>query len=157
MRHTLIFLLLIAVINVKSYAQRTEVITSSGDFFKNSIGSISWTLGELSIETYSAQSKILTQGFQQTNSDKLVTGLSEWTDLMLEAYPNPAVDELFIHTSSPSGLSYQLLDLVGKPISQRKLTTEETSIPLMGLAPAMYLLEIRKDAVLIKIFRIIKK
>jgi hypothetical protein len=42
-----------------------EVIASSGDYYENANASLSWTLGEIATETYSAGGSILTQGFQQ--------------------------------------------------------------------------------------------
>ena len=42
-----------------------EVISSSGDYFEGVNGSLSWTLGEIATETYTAGNIILTQGFQQ--------------------------------------------------------------------------------------------
>jgi hypothetical protein len=42
-----------------------EVISSSGDYFEGPNASLSWTLGEIATETYTAGNVILTQGFQQ--------------------------------------------------------------------------------------------
>ncbi len=42
-----------------------EVISSSGDYFEGPNASLSWTLGEIATETYTAGNIILTQGFQQ--------------------------------------------------------------------------------------------
>lgn len=42
-----------------------EVISSSGDYFEGTNGSISWTLGEIATETLTDGNIILTQGFQQ--------------------------------------------------------------------------------------------
>lgn len=42
-----------------------EVIASLGEYYQNANNSISYTLGEIATETYSAGSNILTQGFQQ--------------------------------------------------------------------------------------------
>ena len=42
-----------------------SVIASSGNYFQGSTASLSWTLGEMATETYSAGNVILTQGFQQ--------------------------------------------------------------------------------------------
>ncbi|MEZ5197256.1 MAG: hypothetical protein R2764_12900 [Bacteroidales bacterium] len=42
-----------------------EVVASSGDYYEGTNGSLSWTLGEIATETYSAGGVILTQGFQQ--------------------------------------------------------------------------------------------
>ena len=49
------------------FAQSIErdVVASSGDYFENANGSLSWTLGELATETYISGNAILTQGFQQ--------------------------------------------------------------------------------------------
>ena len=42
-----------------------EVVSSAGDYYEGSNGSLSWTLGEIATETYSNGTNILTQGFQQ--------------------------------------------------------------------------------------------
>jgi len=62
--YLLAILVLTASVSVK--AQQLEVIATSGDFYENSSGSLSWTLGEVFIETLSETNFILTQGFQQS-------------------------------------------------------------------------------------------
>ena len=42
-----------------------DVIAGSGDYFEGANSSLSWTLGEIATETYTAGNIILTQGFQQ--------------------------------------------------------------------------------------------
>lgn len=42
-----------------------DVIATSGDYFTETNGSITWTLGEIATQTYSSGGNILTQGFQQ--------------------------------------------------------------------------------------------
>jgi len=106
-----IVLVLFAIVISPLYAQRSEVIASGSDYFKTNTGSISWTLGELSIETYSSQNKILTQGFQQTFIKNAVTGITETVDLGIEVYPNPAEDRLYLRVLLMTGMSYTLLDL----------------------------------------------
>lgn len=43
-----------------------EVISSSGDYYQGVNASLSWTLGEIATETFTAGDVILTQGFQQS-------------------------------------------------------------------------------------------
>ena len=43
-----------------------DVVASSGDYFEGTNASLSWTLGEIATETYTAGNIILTQGFQQS-------------------------------------------------------------------------------------------
>jgi len=42
-----------------------EVVASSGDYYEGANISLSWTLGEIVVETYDNGTNILTQGFQQ--------------------------------------------------------------------------------------------
>ena len=48
-----------------SQSNELEVIATSGDYFEEAGISLSWTLGETIIETFSNENFILTQGFQQ--------------------------------------------------------------------------------------------
>ncbi|MFU8844174.1 MAG: hypothetical protein ACNA7V_10250 [Bacteroidales bacterium] len=50
---------------VSAQSVSPEVIATAGDYFENSSGSLSWTLGEVMTETFSSGGNILTQGFQQ--------------------------------------------------------------------------------------------
>jgi hypothetical protein len=45
-----------------------EVFTTSGDYFKNSIGSIAFTIGETISETFKTTNSLLTSGMNQPNS-----------------------------------------------------------------------------------------
>jgi len=157
LKNGIIFILFLVTSNGHLLAQRNEVIASGSDYFKTNTGSISWTLGELSIETYTAQSSILTQGFQQTFFKNFVTGITESTALEMEVYPNPAEDRLYVRLLPEPEMYYVLLDLIGRPLLQQHITQQETLLNLSDLAPAMYLLEVRRGDTLLKIFRIVKK
>lgn len=63
--HAITYLLIPAFLCAQSVSP--EVISSSGDYFEGSNGSLSWTLGEIATETFSNGNNILTQGFQQPN------------------------------------------------------------------------------------------
>lgn len=79
------------------------VIASTGGFSQNANGSLSYTVGEMTmVETFSSGNNILTQGFQQPNDN--VTGLldvikDEYGSLVL--YPNPAVDNVWFGLQLP--------------------------------------------------------
>lgn len=61
-----ISLLISGLISAQSIER--DVVASSGDYFDNGSVSLSWTLGEIATETYTAGNVILTQGFQQPGS-----------------------------------------------------------------------------------------
>ncbi len=157
LKKALVFVLLIISIDGYVHAQHNEVIASGSNYFKTNTGSISWTLGELSIETSTVPNSILTQGFQQIFFKNFVTGITESTDLEMEVYPNPAEDRLYLRLLPEPEMSYVLVDLIGRPVLQQHITQQETLLNLSGLAPTMYLLEIRRGNTLLKIFRIVKQ
>jgi hypothetical protein len=62
MKKTLLFSLTMFLFSMAIHAQQ-QVIASAGNYFSNASGSISWTMGEPVIESYTASGSILTQGF----------------------------------------------------------------------------------------------
>jgi hypothetical protein len=69
------------------YAQ--QIVTTGGDYHQNSSGSISYTIGELAIETFSKTNNILTQGFHQTNLIAVAINELKGLDFEISAFPNP--------------------------------------------------------------------
>jgi hypothetical protein len=94
------------------------VIASTGGFSSNGTNSVSYTVGEMTmVQTFSAGSAILTQGFQQPND--LFTGLRDIeSDNSLTIYPNPTIDVLwFDFESSHSGaVSVSIRNLLGQTV-----------------------------------------
>lgn len=63
------FVLFFVALTAKSYSNAQtisqDVIGSSGTFAESTAGSMAWTIGEVTIETYSSAENFLTQGFHQ--------------------------------------------------------------------------------------------
>jgi hypothetical protein len=98
------------------------VISSTGGFSSNANGSLSYTVGEMTmVQTFSANGNILTQGFQQPNDN--ITGLIDLTHDdygSLVVYPNPAVDNLWYGFQFPENGKIQvaLYDMLGQVVSE---------------------------------------
>jgi len=60
---TIVFLVGALICSAQSIER--DVVASSGDYYEGANISLSWTLGEIAVETYDNGSNILTQGFQQ--------------------------------------------------------------------------------------------
>jgi hypothetical protein len=97
------------------------VIASTGGFTSNANGSLSYTVGEMTmVQTFTANGNILTQGFQQP--EDMTTGL---LDLVQDefgsfvVYPNPAVDNMSFGFQLPEAGKVQitLYDVLGQKIS----------------------------------------
>jgi hypothetical protein len=118
-----------------------EVLTSSGDYFSSSEGSLSWTLGEPISETYN-QNHILTQGFQQDYENILsVTQLT--AHIYPLVYPNPFTNKVFIDLpeffNSNEDLKVDLKDNTGRSVYKTQISNV---ITLDNLSDGIYYLEL---------------
>ncbi len=156
-KYSLAILVITATLAVK--AQQLDIVTTSGDFHENSSGSLSWTLGEVTIETLIGTNFILTQGFQQ--SKLTVTAIDELQNPVIEltVYPNPTNSFLFIEvkTDEPRDLHMKLFDLNGKLILLKKITGTNQTVSMQNYKPAVYILKVTEDGKPIKTYQIVKQ
>ncbi|MFT6245198.1 MAG: hypothetical protein ACJA0U_001805 [Salibacteraceae bacterium] len=146
----------IAILTTSSI-QAQEVISTQGDSYSNSSGSIDFTIGEVVINTVSDGSYDMTQGFHQTNWN--FVGLEDHApNYEALVFPNPTTEVLNIKTSLFENVSYTLFDAQGRVVIQSKLTGSLTSLQVSQLAPGNYTL-LLTDAFdkSLKTFKLIKQ
>ncbi len=138
-----------------SNAQQLEVINSGGGFHENDQGSLTFSIGEVVIETISQGELYLTQGFCQAN---LTVTPGPGPNYEILAYPNPAKDfvTLEIKRNDLNNLNYLLYDINGSLLISNQITSNKSSIPFSPLAPATYILRIIENQIEVKSFKIIK-
>jgi len=129
---------------VKAQINTPDVIASSGGYFVQNNGSISWTLGEIVTEK-SSNNTILTQGFQQSQFNVLsirdVDGFLE-----LNPFPNPVVDYFTIKTSETGKLRMDLFDMQGRLIESTFFYgNEENQFSMLKLSVGLYLVKISTE------------
>ena len=118
-----------------------EVVSTQGDSYSNTSGSIDFTLGEVVIVTGTDGTNDLTQGFHQTNWN--FVGLEDFApDYEATIFPNPTSEVLNIRTSTFENVTYALYDAQGKLVMQDILSAEQTPIQVSELAPGAYSLEL---------------
>lgn len=111
----------LAGFSIKAQQLTPTVIASTGGFSSNANGSLSYTVGEMTmVQTFSANGNILTQGFQQPNDN--VTGLIDLTRDEFGSfvvYPNPAVDNLWFgfQFAEEGKADIVLYDAIGQKIA----------------------------------------
>ncbi len=116
-----LFLMAFSAAGLNAQMLTPTVIASTGGFSSNANGSLSYTVGEMTmVQTFSNSSNILTQGFQQP--DENVTGLIDLTRDEFGSfvvYPNPAVDNLWFGFQLPEEGKVQitLYNAIGQKIS----------------------------------------
>jgi hypothetical protein len=154
---TLMLFTLAAAAQVKQ-----EVIASAGGYDKsadNSI-SISWTLGETIVPTFTSQdgSLILTHGFQQK---LIITAIDENLEepVKVTIYPNPASEVINIQFESATDkeISLYLLDSQGRLVKTDKIevATINKTIDLQELPAGIYYLRLTKGK-LVNVYKVVK-
>jgi len=152
---TQILLLFLACQSGISYGQ--ELISSSGNTHESSGNSISWSLGELVIDTWSAQNITVTNGFHQPVLTVTNVFKEELPDFIINLYPNPTSDFLFVESKSDRIFDYYLFSSDGKLLASELLQLDKMQIDFQHYTPGIYLLRILSDNELMGVFQIIKK
>lgn len=132
-----------------------EVVTTQGETYSVTSGSIDFTLGEVVINTGTDGTNDITQGFHQTNWNFL--GMENHSqDYVVTIFPNPTEDVLNIQTSEFKDVTYSLYDSQGKLALKDKLSAELTPIKVSQLAPGSYSLTLNIGTQNLKTFKLVK-
>ena len=116
-----VFAIAVSSLGMNAQSLSPTVIASTGGFSSNANGSLSYTVGEMTmVQTFSANNNILTQGFQQPND--MTVGLLEITQDDFGSfvmYPNPAVDNTTFGFQMPEAgrVTIALYDVLGQKVS----------------------------------------
>lgn len=145
-----LYTLILFLYSISAGAQSTTpaVVASSGGFFSNTAGMLSFTVGELAaVTTLSSPNNFLTQGFQQPSDFGVFVPPVKDENFSVSVYPNPSTGmfNLSITTSGNMRLQLSLYDLLGKQImrQQKNLSHGKNLVPvdLRQQVTGMYLLE----------------
>ena len=152
-----LFIIYLPALTLSVHAQ--EVTSASGNYDENNDLSISWTLGEVVINSFTADNTTLTQGFHQPVI--LVTSVNDFTQSAdkVTAFPNPATELVFLKVNNinDSKLRYEIYNQEGELIAQKEFSSETTEISFRKLIPATYIIEVFENDRKLKSFKIIKQ
>ncbi len=139
------------------FAQAQESVTAAGGDASGAGGSVAYSVGQLVYTTHTGSTGSVAQGVQQPFEISVVTGMSETAiQLEMNAYPNPTMDYLNLRVSAYEGLILQLTDERGVVVERRKLSENNTTISMEGVAKATYFLTVTSEDRVVKTFKIVK-
>jgi len=134
-----------------------EVIGSSGDHYTAGSAQLSWTVGEIAIDTYNGSSNQLTQGFHQPERGTVsINELSN--DLTINAYPNPFKSSINVGLSNNEE-QYQIAvyNAVGQLlISDYHTGSGPKTLDFEELAKGIYLIEFKTKSQILKTIKVQK-
>ena len=143
-----------------SYSQ--QAVIPAGGNASGSSGNVSFTVGQVAYTTNSSSNYSVTQGVQQPFEISILSVDEQFsTTIQLKAYPNPTSDYLTLNISYLSSLSnksmnYQLFDITGKLIKNKKIISATETISLENLSSSTYFLKVVNNNEELKTFKIIK-
>jgi len=130
----------------------------------NAIGSgrtVSYSVGQVTHNTYSGTNGTVAQGVQQPYEISVVTAIENTEGIILEykVYPNPTSGllRLIIKPFDQKNFRYKLVDINSVLLQDKKIESEETEISMDNYTPKVYFLQVIKDNQEVKVFKIIKK
>ncbi len=132
-------------------AQEQHVESSSGGQYFFSTGSMTWTVGEVIINTIQSPDNHLTQGFNQTRINFI--GIEEFsTKININVFPNPTTDYINVDASKKTTL--RIYDTSQKLIKIVQVEKQD-QVDLSELSSGTYILSFSKNNKKIKTVKII--
>lgn len=142
---------------VMSQVARQDVITSAGGYNSAAGVSLSWTLGEMIVPTFSSSNLILTHGFQQLIITPVQKNLESLVKITI--YPNPAVDviNLLLDKTLEGEIEIAVIDYMGRLVRTDFMEAFmiEKQINMQDLPGGIYFLRITEGR-LSNIYKIVK-
>jgi hypothetical protein len=148
------------IFSVGLHAQESP--TATGGDATGTGGTDSYSAGQVVYTTATGTNGSVAQGVQQPYEISIITGVKETTiNLEMNVYPNPTTNFLSLKVDASTSLSnqqlsYQLIDLQGKVITNKKVTATNSTINVESLPKAIYFLNVTKDNQVVKTFKVIK-
>lgn len=123
-------------------------------------GSGSYSVGQIVYTTNTGSNGTVSQGVQQPYEISIVTAIKNTEGIILECtvYPNPTRGKvkLVVRTKDFENIRFQLYDLNGILLQDKKVESEEAEILMDGLIPSTYFLKVLSGNKELKTFKIIK-
>jgi hypothetical protein len=140
--------------------QAQETTTVSGGNVNSNDSSVSYTVRQVAYTVNSGTIGTVTQNVQQPYEISVVSGIEEakGVNLMCSVFPNPNTDFLTLKVENYDieNLYYELYNVKGSILENKKIEANETIINMNGLVPSAYFLKGIQNNKEVKTFKIVK-
>jgi hypothetical protein len=138
-----------------------EMVPATGGSATGTGGSVTYTVGQIADSVLTGTNGFIIQGVQQPYEISTVTSIEGTEDITLgySVYPNPTegIIRLVIKSFNDGDLRFQLYNLSGIVLQEKKVTDEETEISMENHKSAVYFLRVIRDNREVKVFKIVKR
>jgi hypothetical protein len=137
-----------------------QAVLSSGKAISKDGYSVSYSIGELAVQTHESSGAILTQGQQQGSLIVTAIGTPRLSGFTLKAYPNPVKEyiTLDIQKGPLSDLKLRLSTITGVTLENREIDSNSETIQMNQYNGGIYLLQVTgRGGQPIQTFKIVKQ
>ena len=149
MKKLLFLLILFYPALMQAQSVSPQVVSTAGGYMSDASISLSYTIGELAVQTLTAGSLVITQGFQQPADLGTFREDILETDWQVKTWPNPVANELHLKLGADyqQDILLEIIDISGRVHLTSKLETPSKSEPykieVSDLKEGLYLIKIR--------------
>ena len=138
--------------------QAQQATGATGGNASGSGGTVSYSVGQIVYTTNTGSDGSVAEGVQQAYEIFSVGIIDTELNISLQVYPNPTTDFLTLNVGKAaiSNLNFQLYDITGKLIENKKITSTTETIRMENLPSATYFLKVVNNNKEVKTFKIIK-
>jgi len=152
----LIIMLLLAGCFTGVWAQ--EAVLATGGNAAGSGGKVSYSVGQIAYTSQAGSNGSVSQGVQQSYEITNVGIENVNINLEMSAFPNPTTDNLTLRINDfeISNLTFQVFDVNGKLLQEKKIAGNQTVIDFGKYSSGIYFLKIRQGKVEVKSFKVVR-
>ena len=152
MKYTFIFLL--AFSSMRMLSQSSPV--SSGGEGGGPGGTVSFSIGQLVVESTSDSQGSISPGVQQTYEASSVFVDEDLFNNSLQVYPNPTTQSLRLEFASPFEGQLTIFDVQGNTVATRVINSKGVQIDASNWSAGTYMLHVLKDKQSVSVHRVVK-
>lgn len=156
-----LFTLIIILTGIMVTFAQSAIVSVGGDA-QNNNGSVSYTVGQIAIQTNGNESFSVSEGVQQPY-EIMTVGVNEFPQITLNAmvYPNPTENIAQLQLNGleiPTGGFHAILyDANGKLLQNINVNDDITTFQIGHYATGTYYLELRDGKRVLKTFKVIRR
>ena len=142
-----------------SFDYSQNLVVSSGGDARASGGSASYSVGQVSYQSTPGSNYSGSEGVQHAYEISDVSSKAETNNSAMQftVYPNPTEDVVYVDVDGkPEGLTYQVLSAGGQLLSDGRMISGSTIIPMKDFAAGIYFINVSGNNKSLKTFKIIK-
>ncbi len=125
-----------------------QLISFGGDTHYSNAFQLSFSMGEVAVETYETSTGLLTEGLHQ-RATRTSTSIREITPLSVKLFPNPTSQDLYVQvdglTDGPIMWTYTITDMKGRVVASERLhggLSDVQRLSVGHIPPGMYIIQI---------------